>query len=415
MSLIVDIEKELDGFHLSAHFTVENGIVGLLGASGSGKSLTLKCIAGIESPDSGRILLDGVTLFDSEQHINLPPQRRQVGYLFQNYALYPHMTVRKNILCGLHYERDRLVREERLQEALHLFRLEDVANHRPGELSGGQAQRTALARILVNHPKLLMLDEPFSALDSHLRLQLQIELKQMLSNYEGTVLMVTHSRDEAYHMCSRLTMVEHGVFDPVRETKAVFADPGSFHAARLTGCKNIAAAVKTGEYEVEIPEWNVRFATAQPVGDNLTGVAFRAHYLNTRTSVNRYPVIYTSELEEPFEWVLLFRYMGQAPDSPPIWSMSCFSTKSCINDDGNALPWRRFSIQSMVPDQGGYLGSSGKGNQQQREHGLHGLCHPRRRCQRDMAVPGRSDRTICFHPGNLLSESRSYSDLFRNL
>lgn len=319
MSLVVDIEKELDGFCLSAHFTVEHGIVGLLGASGSGKSLTLKCIAGIERPDSGRIILDGIPLFDSERQIDLLPQCRQVGYLFQNYALYPHMTVRQNILCGLHSEKDRSVREETLQEVLRLFRLEDVAHHKPHELSGGQAQRTALARILVNHPKLLMLDEPFSALDSHLRLQLQIELKDMLSNYGGTVLMVTHSRNEAYHMCSGLTTVENGVFDPVRETKAVFADPGSFHAARLTGCKNAAAAVKTGEYEVEVPEWNVRFTTAQPVGDNLTGIAFRAHYLDPHTSANRCPVQYAGELEEPFEWILLFRYAEQAPDSPPVW------------------------------------------------------------------------------------------------
>lgn len=319
MSLVVDIEKSLGDFRLRAQFSAEGGTVGLLGASGSGKSMALKCIAGIETPDRGRIVLDGVTLFDSEKHIDLPPQKRQVGYLFQSYALYPHMTVRRNILCGLHGVRDAAEREALLREALRLFRLEHAAEHKPREISGGEAQRTALARILVSRPKLLMLDEPFSALDTHLRLQLQIELKAALAGYDGLALMVTHSRDEAYHMCGAIAIAENGAIGEARETKALFADPGTFTAARMTGCKNIARAVKRGEYEVEVPEWNVRFTTEKPVGDDLCGVAFRAHYLNPRTNVNRFPVVYEGALEEPFEWVLLFRYEGQRADSPPIW------------------------------------------------------------------------------------------------
>ncbi|MCR4657384.1 MAG: ATP-binding cassette domain-containing protein [Lachnospiraceae bacterium] len=319
MNLEVNIEKDLGGFHLSAHFHAESGVIGLLGPSGSGKSMTLKCIAGIETPDEGRIVLDGITLFDSKKHINLPPQKRRVGYLFQSYALYPHMSVKNNILCGLHFLKNKKEREIKLNEALRLFQLEDIAESRPSQISGGQAQRVALARILVNGPKLLMLDEPFSALDFHLRLQLQIELKKLLSSYDGTVLMVTHSRDEAYHMCDAITIVENGTLSPVKETKPLFADPGSFAAAKLTGCKNIARAVRSGEYEVEVPEWNVRLKTGQPVREGLLGVAFRAHYLNTKTSENRFPIIYAGEMEEPFEWILTFRYEGQSPDSQPIW------------------------------------------------------------------------------------------------
>ena len=319
MSLDVNIEKDLGAFRLNARFSAENGVVGLLGASGSGKSMTLKCVAGIEKPDRGSIVLDGVTLFDSEKHIDLPPQKRRVGYLFQNYALYPNMSVKKNILCGLRGVKDGNEREALLRDALRLFQLESVAEHKPSELSGGQAQRVALARILVNRPKLLMLDEPFSALDSHLRLQLQIELKKTLSSYAGAVLMVTHSRDEAYHMCDAIAVAENGVIAPARETKPLFADPGTFSAARLTGCKNIARAIKAGEHEVEVPEWNVRFTTARPVKDGLKGVAFRAHYLNARTAENRFPVRYEGEMEEPFEWILLFRYAGQSADSQPIW------------------------------------------------------------------------------------------------
>lgn len=319
MSLDVNIEKDLGGFRLKAAFSVDSGVVALLGASGSGKSMTLKCIAGIETPDRGRIVLDGVTLFDAERRIDLPPQKRQVGYLFQNYALYPHMSVRKNILCGLHGVRDARERERRADEALRMFRLEEVAERKPSEISGGQAQRTAVARILVNRPKLLMLDEPFSALDSHLRLQLQLELKKTLADYGGAVLMVTHSRDEAYHMCDAITIVEDGAFAPVRRTKPLFADPGTFAAARLTGCKNIARAVKSGEYEVTVPEWNVRFTTEQPVRDGLVGVGIRAHYFNSRAAQNRFPVRQVGEMEEPFEWILLFRYEGQSDDSVPLW------------------------------------------------------------------------------------------------
>lgn len=319
MSLEVDIEKALGDFRLRASFTADGGVVGLLGASGSGKSMTLKCIAGIERPDRGRIVLDGVTLFDSERHIDLPPQKRRVGYLFQNYALYPHMSVRQNVLCGLHAVRDRAEREARLAEALRAFRLEDAAERKPAELSGGQAQRTAVARILVNRPKLLMLDEPFSALDAHLRLQLQIELKKTLQAYDGAVLMVTHSRDEAYHMCDAIAVVEDGAFEPVRATKPLFADPASFAAARLTGCKNVARAVKTGEREVAVPDWGARFTTEQPVRDGLLGVGIRAHYFNPRTAQNALSVRCVGEMEEPFEWILLFRCEGQSDDAPPLW------------------------------------------------------------------------------------------------
>ena len=177
MSLIVDIEKRLSAFTLRAQLEAEGGVVGPLGASGCGKSMTLKCIAGIEKPDSGRIVLDGRTLFDADRHINLPPQQRQVGYLFQNYALFPNMTVRQNILCGLRAQKDRAKREQALSEIVALLQLEGLEDRRPSQISGGQAQRAALARILVSRPKLLMLDEPFSALDSHLRVQLQMQMR----------------------------------------------------------------------------------------------------------------------------------------------------------------------------------------------------------------------------------------------
>ena len=319
MGLEVAIEKQAGTFHLRTAFSCGRECLGILGASGSGKSMTLKCIAGIEKPDRGRIVLDGRVLFDSEKKINLPPQQRHVGYLFQNYALFPGMTVRQNILCGLHAEKDREKRESRAEEMLELLQIRDLASLRPSALSGGQAQRVALGRILVNEPDLLMLDEPFSALDSHLRLKLQMELAGLLSGYGKGILMVTHDRDEAFRMCGRLGVMEQGELLAVKETKELFADPETRAAAMITGCKNIVKARKTGDREVYVPEWDLHLATDKPVRSDLTAVGIRAHHFSPDEPVNRFPVRILREMEEPFEWVSEFRYEGQDPGSPAVW------------------------------------------------------------------------------------------------
>ena len=319
MALEVDIEKRLGDFHLRAAFSCDKEWLGILGASGSGKSMTLKCIAGIERPDRGRITLDGRVLFDSEKRIDLPPQKRHVGYLFQHYALFPGMTVRQNILCGLRAEKDRRKREEQADQMLEMLQIRDIASLLPDALSGGQVQRTALGRILVNRPALLMLDEPFSALDAHLRLKLQAELKSLLSGYDRGILMVTHDRDEAFRMCDRLGVMEQGRMETVKETKALFADPETRAAAILTGCKNIVPARKTGNREVFVPEWHIHLITGKPVRDGLQAIGIRAHDFHTEGEVNRFPVKILQEIEEPFEWISEFRYHEQIPGSPPVW------------------------------------------------------------------------------------------------
>ncbi len=319
MSLHVDIRKRLGGFTLDAAFTAEKGITSLLGASGCGKSMTLKCIAGIEKPDEGVIELDGRVLFDSEKKINLPPQARRVGYLFQNYALFPNMTVRQNILCGLNREKDRALKEKRLRDMLRMMRLEGLEQRKPAQLSGGQQQRAALARILVSDPQILLLDEPFSALDAHLRDSLKVELRGLLEDFGREVLMVTHDRSEAYNMSREIAVMDRGRLLTVKPTKELFADPGSVPAAVLTGCKNIAAAKRVGEHTVEVPDWGVRLETKQRVGEGLRAVGVRAHYFNPSASQNRFPVRFVEEMEEPFETIIQFRYAEQSPDSPPVW------------------------------------------------------------------------------------------------
>ena len=201
MSLEVNVTKRFDGFTLHAAFTAGDTATALLGASGCGKSMTLRCIAGIVRPDEGRIVLDGRVLFDSTQGIDLPPQQRNVGLLFQNYALFPNMTVEQNILSALKKEKDPAARRAACAEALRAMRLEELAKRLPGALSGGQQQRAALARILAAKPRILMLDEPFSALDSYLREEVEGEVGSLLAGFAGTALLVTHNRDEAYRLC----------------------------------------------------------------------------------------------------------------------------------------------------------------------------------------------------------------------
>ena len=319
MSLTVDIEKRLGDFQLRARLECADGVTGLLGPSGCGKSLTLKCIAGIERPDRGHIELDGRALFDSNRHIDLKPRERRVGYLFQNYALFPNMTVRQNLLCGLRRDGDRAERERALNEALELFQLRELEHHRPDQLSGGQQQRVALARALVNRPALLLLDEPFSALDAHLRLKLQIAMLEALRGYGRPALMVTHDRNEAYRMCDSIAVMSRGVAGQPVETRELFADPGTVSAATLTGCKNITPARRVGENRLFAPAWGVTLETALPVPEGVTHVGIRAHYFGQRVGQNRFPVAFTGEMEEPFEWVLEFRFAAQSPDSPPLW------------------------------------------------------------------------------------------------
>ena len=196
MPIKVQIKKKLDSFLLDMEFQSESRRIGILGASGCGKSMTLKCIAGIETPDEGHIEVEGRTLFDRENRTDLKPQKRNVGYLFQNYALFPTMTVEKNIAAGL--KGTRREKEARVREMMIKFQLQGLGKRLPGQLSGGQQQRVALARIMAYEPDVILLDEPFSALDMHLRDRLQQELMEMLADYKGSVVMVSHNRDELY-------------------------------------------------------------------------------------------------------------------------------------------------------------------------------------------------------------------------
>ena len=309
MSLTVQIEKRLGSFTLRTDLSSESGTLGLLGASGCGKSMTLKCIAGIEKPDSGRIVLNGRVLFDSQKHINLKPQQRNVGYLFQHYALFPNMTVQENILCGLRRVKDRKARLAAAAEAAETMQLTELMDRRPGQLSGGQQQRAALARILVSQPELLMLDEPFSALDTYLRALLQPELLRILRQYGRDVILVTHNRDEAYYLCDRLAIMENGSVSVAGEKSEVFANPVTPGAARITGCRNISAARKTGPRTLYAIDWETELTCAQDVPDNTSAVGLRAFLLQPADApgLNVFRVTEPEIGEEPFTVYAIYR------------------------------------------------------------------------------------------------------------
>ena len=349
MSLEVNIEKKLDGFTLRAAFTAGNTSTALLGASGCGKSMTLRCIAGIVKPDRGRIVLDGRVLFDSDRHIDLPPQQRGVGLLFQNYALFPNMTVEQNILCGLKTEKDHAARRAACAEMLRAMRLEELAKRYPAQLSGGQQQRTALARILVGKPRILMLDEPFSALDSYLREEVEGEVGGLLASFAGTALLVTHNRDEAYRLCKEMIVLNEGQVLRTGSTKEVFADPQSIAAARLTGCKNILPCTPLSSHTVQLDGWDTTLRLALPVPAGCTAVGIRAHDFTPCTAdvPNAIPVKAVSTSENPFDWNLIC--------TPPEGTAQLWwkvSKKSLCSAAPAAPQYLRAAPESIMPLQG---------------------------------------------------------------
>ena len=313
MSLYVDIDKTLGNFHLQVQFEAQNGLLSLLGASGCGKSVTLKCIAGIERPDRGRIVLNGTTLFDSEKHIDLPPQKRKVGYLFQQYALFPNMTVRQNIRCGVRDKQDADAAVEDIIRKMHLVGLEQ---RRPSQLSGGQQQRTALARILVNEPEVLLLDEPFSALDSHLRFELEREMLETVRRFGKPVLMVSHDRDEAFRLSDSIAVLQNGAIEVIGPKHEVFDNPRTRTASILTGCKNNSPIEKLDERTVLATDWGMRLTLSQDVGD-AKYIGIRMHELRYGEGENSFRCRLVEEIENPFSFTLMLQLVDH-PDSLPI-------------------------------------------------------------------------------------------------
>ena len=236
MSVRFRAEKGLGAFTYSAALDAADEIMVLFGHSGAGKSLTLQFIAGLMRPDSGAIAIDGRTMFDEAAGIDVAPQARNVGYVVQDLALFRHMTVAENVAFGLPRGRDR---ERRVAELLELFSLEGFEKRRPATLSGGQQQRVALARALAREGRVLLLDEPFSALDDTLRANLRRELLRLRADLGLTILFVTHDLREAHLLADRLAVFDEGRLLQCGQREDVFRRPASRRVAELTGVSNI--------------------------------------------------------------------------------------------------------------------------------------------------------------------------------
>ena len=220
----------------------DRGFVTLLGPSGCGKTTTLRMIAGLETPTSGRILIDGKPVFDSQKGINVPPNKRDIGFLFQNYALWPHMTVYENIAFGLEMLKwDKAKIRARVDELLALLKIEPFEKRYPSELSGGQQQRVAIARALINKPDVLLLDEPLGALDLKLRREMQLELKRIQRESGITFIFVTHDQEEALTMSDRVAVMSAGHILQLGTPEDIYNEPQSAFVADFIGDSDIMA------------------------------------------------------------------------------------------------------------------------------------------------------------------------------
>ena len=310
MSLKLEIEKKLGSFLLKVKLSAGDEVLALLGASGCGKTMTLKCIAGIEKPDRGHIEVDGEVLFDSEKRINLAPQLRRCGLLFQNYALFPNMTVRQNILMGTKRDPDRKHREERIREIMERFGILQLKDELPSRLSGGQQQRTALARLLISNPRILLLDEPFSALDSHLRFRMEQEVRQVIQSFGKTTLLVSHDREEVFRLSDQVAVMHQGQVEVSGPRDEVFARPRTRNACILTGCKNISPIRKRDEHHLLATDWGLELETDEAIG-NASFIGIRHHHINGNDPRNRFLCDVTGVVENPFTCTVMLRAAGK--------------------------------------------------------------------------------------------------------
>ena len=312
MSLSVDIAKHFGDFSLEVAFDAGAETLGFLGASGCGKSLTLRCIAGIETPDVGKIIVNDTVFFDKahgkKARVNLAPQQRKTALLFQNYQLFPNLTVEQNVAAGLNPKMDSATRSTLINEQLVRFGLENLAKRYPLQLSGGQQQRVALARMLAAKPGILMLDEPFSALDAHLKSALEQDLQKLFERFEGSILYVSHDIDEAFRFCDRIAVVNAGRLEEIDTKDRIITDPQTLATIRLSGCKNTTEAIYVDEHHAFLPKWNISITSTKPLDPEIKYCGMRAkfiEYADDAASLNpdEAPIKKSTELSANTYWV----------------------------------------------------------------------------------------------------------------
>jgi molybdate ABC transporter permease protein len=318
--LSINIQKQLPSFPLEIDLSADREALGLLGASGSGKSMTLRCLAGLETPDRGCISLNGKILFDSSKGINIPSYKRRIGFVFQNYALFPHLSVWENIGFGLR-DLSRSEQKQRISWWIAQMHLQGLENRYPPQLSGGQQQRVALARALAIEPEALLLDEPFSALDTQLRSKMEMQLIETLATYKGVTLLVTHNLEEIYRVCRNLLVISEGKVLDRGDKQTIFSHPATYEIAQLTGCKNFSRAKRIDDRTVEAIDWDCKLNAIEPITNDLAYVGIRAHHLRFAelesdraiNSKNTFPCWLVQTSETPHRMTLYLK-LNSPPD-----------------------------------------------------------------------------------------------------
>jgi molybdate ABC transporter permease protein len=339
--LSVALRKHYPGFELSAAFATQGGPLGLLGASGSGKTMTLRYIAGLEKPDTGRVVLNGRELLDTNKGIDVSPANRRIGIVFQDYALFPHLTVYDNIGFSLHGQTPEKKRERVAHWSL-MLQIDHLLNAYPGQLSGGQRQRVALARALAMQPEALLLDEPLSALDPHLRRQTEEQLREAIRHYRGATIFVTHDRDEAFRFCQDLVVLSQGRTAASGTKQEVFARPQSLAAARLTGCKNFAGITRLDQEHIHVEHWNCTLKFEGTVPQSAKYVGIRAHdvrLVNGPRAENTFPCWLVGSTESPFETTLYLRLHAPPEEGDQAHLEAEVSRDQWVELSGRPQPW----------------------------------------------------------------------------
>lgn len=323
MSLSVSIKKSFPAFTLDVDIEAGNETIGWLGESGCGKSLTMRCIAGIETPDEGKIVVNGKTFFEREAGkrptVNLSPQERKTALLFQNYMLFPNLTVAENVAVGIDRKLPKEERNAQIDAELKRFGLDGFGKRYPSQLSGGQQQRVALARMLAAKPDILMLDEPFSALDAHLKGVLEQNLAGLFETFHGTILYVSHDIDEALRFCDRIAVIEKGHVMEVSTGNNLVNNPQSAASIRLSGCKNTTPAHRIDDHRVFLPAWGIEVETDKPAPENLTYMGVRAFFLERAEEPGRntYRVRVVRTSDSRFDRSVLLEFLDRTPGSDP--------------------------------------------------------------------------------------------------
>lgn len=334
MPLEAEIRKKLREFSLEVSFASGDEPLAVLGPSGAGKTMLLRVIAGLEKPEAGRVLLNNRLMFSAEQRVHVPARERRVGMLFQNYALFPHRTVAENIAYGLH-DLSVTEQEKRIAAVARQVHISGLERQFPRELSGGEQQRVALARALAIEPQALLLDEALSALDTHLRNQLEQQLEETLGSFGRPALLVTHNIEEAYRLGKKLLVLVRGRIAAYGETSEIFRRPPSIEVARLTGCKNFSRARLVSDHTAEAIDWGCRLQVPSVPGAKIDHVGIRAHHIDfaeaearSGQNENTFPCWLVRSSETPFR-ITLFLRLHSAPrnDDTPHLQAEVFKEK----------------------------------------------------------------------------------------